>query len=76
MENINANIAALNHTLFTFSSDFIVPNNSMSFADMLSKGGEELKNPMSLLTDKVNPNDYQDGLKNLALAQMRELQKL
>ncbi|MBX7491022.1 hypothetical protein [Helicobacter turcicus] len=76
MENINSNITPLNHTLFTLSSDFIVPSNSESFADMLSKGGEELKSPMPLLGDKLDPNDYQEGLKNLALAQMRDLQRL
>ncbi|AWI34791.1 hypothetical protein [Helicobacter apodemus] len=78
MENINSNITPLNHTLFTLSSDFIVPDNSTSFANMLarSESGEEIKGPMPLLGDKLNPNDYQESLKNLALAQMRELQKL
>ncbi|MCH5323273.1 MAG: hypothetical protein J1E31_06860 [Helicobacter sp.] len=76
MENINTNITPLNHTLFTLSSDFIVPNNSMSFADMLNKGGDELKGSTSLLGDKINSNDYQESLKNMALAQMREFQRL
>lgn len=78
MENINPNITPLNHTLFTLSSDFIVPHDSASFSDMLSnaKSGEKIESPMPLLGDKLDPNDYSEGLKNMALAQMRELQRL
>ncbi|WP_026944631.1 hypothetical protein [Helicobacter rodentium] len=78
MENINSNITPLNHTLFTLSSDFIVSHDSASFAEVLAKaqGGEKQKSPMPLLGDKLNPNDYQENLKNLALAQMRDLQRL
>ncbi|TLD79711.1 hypothetical protein LS70_009725 [Helicobacter sp. MIT 11-5569] len=76
-ENTNPNIAPLNHTLFTLSSDLIVPESSASFSDMLAKAGnDEPKSPFPLLGDKINPNDYQESLKNLAITQMRELQRI